>query len=457
MTTTTATTTSIPAALIVDHILPFCDRTTYDNLIVANKEICKSVQKLHSKAKTQLLQSPSSSSAPPILPPWPVERTLLVNTNRAKSVSCVSVSTDGLYVAAGCDDGFVYVWDRMNGHKSTLIPTLAGTTLEPATTATTTTTSSSDSDPASTSVHGAAGAGAGAGVLSMTFSPNENGITKLATGSLDGCIRLYNLQPSADEESRPIVYVDTICRQDVGRRRRPEQSRSRPIYSLAFAAFHTQQVEESTSLSSSPSSSWMVSACHDSDVRLWDVTTSKTFYGLMRHPDKVESVAVSPTDPFLVATSTWDGTIRLLKLKFDNVTDINCKVGKPMIKSSRVIGKGLPLTTVQFADDGMYVQGMKGFRLRKWSVMQSSTQKEGDDSGDRDNSHMDVCSDGETILSGRRTNRIHHVAVSRQSHRIAYTEDDGIARISTLSDAHYNATVTKTITLSMNDAPRRST
>ena len=349
--TKTTTTTSIPAVVIVDHILPFCDRTSYDNLLVANKEIFKSIQKLQSKAKGQLFLSPLPRSISPVLPPWPVERTLPVSKNRSKSISCVSVSTDGLYVAAGCDDGFVYVWNRMNGHKSTLIPTLAGTTLETTTTVTAATATSFDnSGPAQTSVHAAAAGGgggkSGAGVLSMTFSPNENGTIKLATGSLDGCIRLYNLQPYANESENKTpsdLHAHTICRQDVGRRRRPEQSRPRPIYSLAFAAFHTQQVEESTSLQSpslsSSSSSWMVSACHDADVRLWDVTTSKTFYGLMRHPDKVESIAVSPTDPFLVATSTWDGTTRLLKLTFENGSN-GSKVVRPMIGSSRVIGKG---------------------------------------------------------------------------------------------------------------------
>jgi WD40 repeat protein len=196
----------------------------------------------------------------------------------------------------------------------------------------------------------------------------------------------------------------------------------------------------------------MVSACHDVDVRLWDVApwpSKSKCYGLIRHPDKVESVAVSPGDPFTVATSTWDGTIRLFRLAFDDCVDDRNATGtaRPMVVSSRILGKGLPLTLVQFTQDGMHLQGVKGFRLRQWSVMQPKSQNDLSDNYGDGSEKDGKCE----TLSGRRANRIHHVTVSRQSHRIAYTESDGTLHISTLADAHYNAVVTKTMSTSRGD------
>ena len=94
------------------------------------------------------------------------------------------------------------------------------------------------------------------------------------------------------------------------------------------------------------------------------------------------------------------------------------------VPEMKILGKGLPLTEVQWSQDGSYVHGLKGFRLRKWDV---------NDPGSC------IC------LSGRRVNRICSIALSPQGDRVAYAEREGKIRISTLASAYYKADITRTL------------
>ncbi|KAG7336547.1 myosin heavy-chain kinase [Nitzschia inconspicua] len=299
-----------PSSLVVENVLPFLDRATYENIICLNKEIHQSVKE-----------------SPILLPPWP-EKVLLKHSSR---VTCVAFSSSSRAVACGCDDGSVFLWKRRNGERMRL---------------------ERDNSNAFASV----------AALSIVFSSDEK---YLAMGSVDTSIYLWKLG-------------EDFC------------------------------------------SNILASAGHDTFVNLWNVSTP-SHLGTVNHPEKVESIAVSP-DGESLASSTWDGTVRVFAI--DNGADRAEAIAALMSKNPtvKVLGKGLPLTNVQWSKDGAFVYGLKGFRLRRWQI--------------------DSVSDS-TCFSGHRINRIHSIALSPTGHRVAYSEGDGTIRVSTLASAYYKAVITR--------------
>jgi WD40 repeat protein len=224
-------------------------------------------------------------------------------------------------------------------------------------------------------------------VLSLAFSPDEQ---YLAVGSVDMCISVWKLRDDFNVNSKlPIV----LC----------SEHNRRPIHSLSFF----------------PNSTNLASAGHDKYINLWDISTG-SHLGIVTHPEKVESIAVSP-DGRTLASATWDGTVRTFEIDNHSVKTLVSQT-----PNEKVLGKGLPLTNVQWSEDGSFVYGLKGFRLRRWEV--------------------DALVDGDsTCLSGRRINRIYSIALSTTGHRVAYSEGDGIIRLSTLASAYYKADITRTL------------
>lgn len=325
-----------PSALVVDNILPFLDRETYENVTCLNKEI-------HHCAE-------ASSS---LLPPWPEKMLLKLSC----SITCVAFSPSSRAVACGCDDGTVFLWNRRNGKRQKL---------------------ERDNSNAFVSV----------AALSISFSSDEKHI---AMGSVDTSIYLWELgEDFIVQSDMPKV----LC-----------SDGQRPVHSLSFV----------------PNSHILASAGHDTYVNLWDTSAPKHL-GTIQHPEKVESIAVSP-DGASLASSTWDGTVRTFKVEADRENDRGMG-GMISSQAAKILGKGLPLTNVQWSSDGAFVYGLKGFRLRRWK------------------SHSDC--DG-TCLSGHRVNRIHSIALSPTGHRVAYSEGDGRIRISTLASAYYKASITRTL------------
>jgi hypothetical protein len=94
---------SIPANLIAESILPFVDdRTTWNSLCMANKELHEVDHKL--------------------TPPWPEKGSIEVGS----IVTCVALSPNGSHVAWGSQDHFLHLWDatgkhtRLEGHSGRL-------------------------------------------------------------------------------------------------------------------------------------------------------------------------------------------------------------------------------------------------------------------------------------------------------------------------------------------------
>eukprot|EP00539_Tryblionella_compressa_P002378 CAMPEP_0178735728 /NCGR_PEP_ID=MMETSP0744-20121128/2052_1 /TAXON_ID=913974 /ORGANISM="Nitzschia punctata, Strain CCMP561" /LENGTH=178 /DNA_ID=CAMNT_0020388135 /DNA_START=119 /DNA_END=655 /DNA_ORIENTATION=- len=143
--------------------------------------------------------------------------------------------------------------------------------------------------------------------------------------------------------------------------------------------------------------------------------STRRLLGTLPHPEKVESISVSP-DGTKIASSTWDGTVRAFEVNFSDLSSDATKM--------KTLGKGLPLTGVQWSQDGKSVHGLKGFRLRTWEL---------------ENLGNCVC------LSGKRVNTIYSIALSPQGTRVAYGERDGTIRVSTLASAYYKAEITKTL------------
>jgi WD40 repeat protein len=371
---------SVPPAILVDHILPYLDRDAYECVLCLNREVYETAK--------------ASSYALP--PPWP-ERTLLERRDGV-GVSCVAFSPlgDGRAIACGCSDGTVYLWKRTNGKRRALTADTSGE-----------------------------GRGDGGGrnqlqprqqqrrqILSIVFSPDEK---YLVTGGADATIRVWLLDRDLDPVGGSFTLPKVTAREQ---HLDSQNSRtSRPIHSLSFF----------------PTSDLLVSAGHDHFINVWDVS-SRQHLGTVQHPDKVESIAVSP-DGRSIASSTWDGTVRILDVTFSQSADSirlalcgphNVDRNEPNLK---VVGKGLPLTTVQFSQDGMSLHGLKGFRLRKWKL---SNQKAAGEGGV-------ICSS----MSGQRVHRIYSIALSPQAHRVAYAERDGTIRMSTLALAYYKADITR--------------
>jgi WD40 repeat protein len=294
-------------------------------------------------------------------PPWP--ETILLQTN--VKVSCVAFSSSSRAVACGCQDGSVYLWKRRNGRRQKMSTAACdeGRLFPP------------DSE-----------------VLSLAFSPNDR---YLVAGTVDLKIRVWELDDDfvlANGRRSPFLL---------------SFGNSRPVHSLSFF----------------PNSDILASAGHDMFVRLWSLST-RQLLGTIKHPEKVESIAVAPNGK-TIASSTWDGTVRTFTIgdHHDSSSTLDQLLNdtKPSMK---VLGKGLPLTGVQWSEDSRFVHGLKGFRLRKWE-MEDPTKC--------------MC------LSGRRVNRIHSIALSRQGHRVAYAEGDGTIRLSTLALAYYKADITRTL------------
>jgi WD40 repeat protein len=93
----------LPISLIVEHILPYLDRDTYDNFIVVSKEVLDASKML-------------------TVPPWP-EKCIEIGTG----ISALAFSPTGRRVVCGCEDGSVRLlgssgrFEILSGHQMAVI------------------------------------------------------------------------------------------------------------------------------------------------------------------------------------------------------------------------------------------------------------------------------------------------------------------------------------------------
>lgn len=301
MQTTAQFTYYIPPSIIVEHILPFLDRETYDKCIVINKEVLNVSTNVSHR-------------------PWPQ-----ICKELHGSISRVTFSPSSQALACSQNDGTIYLW-RNDGRRFIL----KGHRLE---------------------------------ILSLSFSPDEHA---LVSGSVDCTIRVWFL-----ENLCPTGKVAEL------------KGHNRPVHSLQFF----------------PNANILASSGHERMIRLWDLSTSSCI-GKLEHPDVIESLAVSSDGNFL-ALAAWDGTIQLWEVS-----------KKLVFERNRVLGKGLPLTKIQFSKDGRSLFGVKGFRIRKWSIDDGTL----------------------SFISGNRVHRVHSVAISPTADLVAYGDRYGAIRISTLAE-----------------------
>ena len=300
----------VPAVIIVDNILPFLDRETYDNSVVANKEIWN------------LSQAAS-------IPPWPQT---CFSVEGTAGVSCVAFSACGKAVACGCDNGAVSLWG-ISGRKVTL-----------------------KSHPSS--------------ISSLVFSPTGS---LLVAGCENGFVRTWKLEwrhpnllvPMGNDGS--VLKVGESC-----------------IHSLAFI----------------PNTNILISSARETSACIWNLSTLRLITRI-QHPERIESLTISPRGD-LFASATWEGTVRLFKLDHDH-----------KLSHMAVLGKGLPLSKVEFADDGNSLFALRGFRLRQWDMTNGSP----------------------SFLSGNRVHRVFSVTVSPDASVVAYGDRDGTIRTSVLANS----------------------
>jgi WD40 repeat protein len=291
----------LPPSIIVEHVIPFLDRDTYNNCVIANKEILNASKRVTT-------------------PPWP-QKCIRVGPG----VSSTKFSPNGGFLACGCHDGTARIWRRNNGQRTVL--------------------------------HGHESE-----VISLAFSPNEK---LLATGSNDCTVCLWHLDCS--------TCVAVL------------KGHNSPVLSLSF----------------SPDGKILASNGREKMVRLWSIPSGHCTE-LIEHSENLESVAYSP-DGQTLASVTWNGVVHLWK-------DGNVKL----------LGKGLPSTTISFSEDGLFLFGFRGFRIRQWNMVDGS------------------CS----ILTGRRVDiKVNSVALSPDRQIIAYGESDGTVYLSTVADSICKATI----------------
>jgi WD40 repeat protein len=87
----------LPSTLLMEHVMPFLDRITWNRFATCNKETYQASQLLH-------------KCGPP--PPWPT----ILHLER-DSIFALAFSPDGTTLAAGCDYGKkTHIWDLKRGH-----------------------------------------------------------------------------------------------------------------------------------------------------------------------------------------------------------------------------------------------------------------------------------------------------------------------------------------------------
>ncbi len=249
---------ALPTSVIVENVLPFLDRVTFDSCRLLSRDIFHLSQHISN-------------------PPWPSNMTCSQWTEK-REIACLTVSDRAL--AMGCETGDVIVVVKRNmrrflfkGHSSMAI-------------------------------------------VSIQFSPDE---TYLATGSVDGSMRLWCLHKpncsfwedaisttnSKRTSSSSVSSSSQACTNTGGLQE----------YTCPFLLLDGGHIHPVHSLVFTPDSQTLISAAHETTVLLWNVrTTTGEFSGrIVDRWEHMDYVCVSP-DGLTLAACGWNGSVQLFSL-----------------------------------------------------------------------------------------------------------------------------------------------
>ena len=288
-------------------------------------------------------------------------------------VRAIAFSPTNDILVGGFEDGEIMVWENKNGKRTIL--------------------------------HGHE-----ADVLTIEFARDGS---YFATGSRDCTVRLWrvSLSTSSSQDDPIVTCVHTF------------EGHRYPVHSISV----------------SPDGKVIASNGYEKVVRLWSVPQSRCI-GTIKHKQEVESVAISPNGQS-IATATWDGCIRLFEIpclllqhESDNDCTSNDDTSKIFVPEPMTIGRALPSTRLSFSNDGRYIYGLRGYRIRRWDLLSKTTNFDGSTTPER------------TVFTGHRNKRVICVAISPNistSNRdnsdadpdmtVAYGEYDGGVRVAPLT------------------------
>jgi U3 small nucleolar RNA-associated protein 15 len=107
----------------------------------------------------------------------------------------------------------------------------------------------------------------------------------------------------------------------------------------------------------------LLSCSDDTTVRLWDVPSQSAVVTFTAHTDYVRSGQVSTTDPHLILTGSYDGTVRI----FDSRTG-ECELAMGSVSGRSGAGT-VPVEQVLMYPSGTVALSAAGSILRVWDLV----------------------------------------------------------------------------------------
>ena len=194
--------------------------------------------------------------------------------------------------------------------------------------------------------------GHGAGVPSVSFSPD--GAT-LASGSLDGTVKLWNVEMETDIATPPGSRFTSFS---------PDGTTLASALGNGIVLWNVvtertiATLEEHTGLiavSFSPDGTTLASGSKDGTVKLWNVATGQIIATLEGHADWATSVSFSP-DGATLASGSGDGTVKLWNVATGQII-------------ATLEGHTSWVTSVSFSPDGATVAfGSNNGTVKLWNV-----------------------------------------------------------------------------------------